>query len=271
MAPEIHAGKPYDYAVEFWSLGILFYECVYGIRPFRGKTTEEISTRVCENLVVYDETSPAVSQDCRSVLEGLLTKSPQNRMRSVSACSRHPFFDGIDFKLVALGVSPPVYRPGATKNFDASWELEEILLHDSPLDAQRTPTKRRPSRTTSSTNQQLDLLETYFTDFDFRKIAVASDDESTKLTLRDGQIFRDSLEISREADVRLDTLDDIEQLSAPKTVSAKSISAKPLTSPNNSWRLGPRRKTQGAILSPGVLVAKAGGRLRGPVADQSLR
>lgn len=29
LAPEVYAGKGYDIRADWWSLGVLFYECIY--------------------------------------------------------------------------------------------------------------------------------------------------------------------------------------------------------------------------------------------------
>lgn len=34
MAPEVHQGNPYDLKVDIWSLGVVFYQMIYGKYPF---------------------------------------------------------------------------------------------------------------------------------------------------------------------------------------------------------------------------------------------
>lgn len=41
MAPEILAGKVYDYRVDIWALGILYYELIEGHSPFRSNSFDE--------------------------------------------------------------------------------------------------------------------------------------------------------------------------------------------------------------------------------------
>lgn len=34
LAPEVYAGNGYDFRADWWSLGVLFYECIYNkVRP----------------------------------------------------------------------------------------------------------------------------------------------------------------------------------------------------------------------------------------------
>uniref|UniRef100_A0A093VM83 non-specific serine/threonine protein kinase n=1 Tax=Talaromyces marneffei PM1 TaxID=1077442 RepID=A0A093VM83_TALMA len=41
MAPEIIAGEPYDGRCDYWSIGIILYECLYGMTPFYREDREE--------------------------------------------------------------------------------------------------------------------------------------------------------------------------------------------------------------------------------------
>lgn len=40
MAPEIMIGGAYDYRVDIWALGILYFELINGSSPFQGSSFE---------------------------------------------------------------------------------------------------------------------------------------------------------------------------------------------------------------------------------------
>jgi cell cycle protein kinase DBF2 len=46
MAPEVLRGKPYSYAVDYWSLGCILFEFLAGFPPFSGGTPEETWTNL---------------------------------------------------------------------------------------------------------------------------------------------------------------------------------------------------------------------------------
>jgi len=46
MAPEVLRGKPYSYAVDYWSLGCILFEFLAGFPPFSGGTPDETWTNL---------------------------------------------------------------------------------------------------------------------------------------------------------------------------------------------------------------------------------
>ena len=42
MAPEMIQEKPYNYNVDIWALGILLFELIQGVAPFRGESGEDV-------------------------------------------------------------------------------------------------------------------------------------------------------------------------------------------------------------------------------------
>jgi serine/threonine protein kinase len=65
MAPEVLRGKPYSYAVDYWSLGCILFEFLAGFPPFSGGTPEETWTNLKNWTKVlrrpeYDEPSDLI-------------------------------------------------------------------------------------------------------------------------------------------------------------------------------------------------------------------
>lgn len=70
-------------------------------------------------------------------MSGLLERDPNNRLgaSSWSSLTDHPFFAPLDFGLLGNKQCTPVFHPSAEKsNFDAVYELEELLLEQEPLE-----------------------------------------------------------------------------------------------------------------------------------------
>ncbi|KAJ2158882.1 hypothetical protein GGF46_003427 [Coemansia sp. RSA 552] len=140
MAPEVVSGVGYTYSVDWWSLGVVMYECVYGRRPFRHKKNTDSLRRA----LMYDEiqfpivADVQVTYDCVSAMRGFLDKDPERRLgcTGFDAVKAHPFFASIDWRqLEARRVAPPFTPSTDASNFDISHDLEEMLLEQDPLEA----------------------------------------------------------------------------------------------------------------------------------------
>ncbi|XP_072150909.1 phototropin-1A isoform X1 [Setaria viridis] len=125
IAPEIITGAGHTSAVDWWALGILLYEMLYGYTPFRGKTRQ----RTFANILHKDMRFPAsveVSLAGRQLMYRLLHRDPANRLGSYEGASeikRHPFFRGINWALVRAAAPP---------------KLAQVEVEAPPLQLQET-------------------------------------------------------------------------------------------------------------------------------------
>ncbi len=73
MAPEIINGQGHSAPVDWWSFGILIYELVYGITPFRGARRDEMFENVVKAPLRFPS-KPTVSPECQALISALLVK-----------------------------------------------------------------------------------------------------------------------------------------------------------------------------------------------------
>ncbi|KAL8414722.1 hypothetical protein RB594_005799 [Gaeumannomyces avenae] len=97
MAPEVVKGEHYDARCDWWSVGVILYECLYGHTPF---LSEDGRHQTKQNILNHHQTfafphQPGVSQRCQHLIMSLITDK-QNRL-----CSRRYMF-----KDVAAGSHP---------------------------------------------------------------------------------------------------------------------------------------------------------------------
>nr|AML79101.1 putative LOV domain-containing protein [Laurelia sempervirens] len=137
IAPEIITGAGHSSAIDWWALGILLYEMLYGRTPFRGKNRR----KTFANILHKDLTFPSsiqVSLTARQLIHGLLHRDPANRLGSNGGAHKikqHPFFRGINWPLIRCMTPPqldvPLQLIGKevdSKANDVQWDEEGILL-----------------------------------------------------------------------------------------------------------------------------------------------
>ncbi|CAG8625325.1 3508_t:CDS:2, partial [Paraglomus occultum] len=142
MAPEVFKSSGYGTTVDWWSLGILFYECVYGKRPFESNNQEDLKKMIVRAPINYPDMDPPVSPACISAIQGFLERDTSRRLgcgpNGFALIQYHPFFRPLDFSLLEYKSLDPIFCPPPDKvNFDATLDLEEILLEEEPLEARR--------------------------------------------------------------------------------------------------------------------------------------
>ncbi|KAJ7566378.1 hypothetical protein O6H91_02G099800 [Diphasiastrum complanatum] len=108
IAPEIINGAGHSSAVDWWALGILIYEMLYGYTPFRGKNRQKTFSNVLLKELSFPRSIP-VSLTTKHLLRGLLQKDPAKRLGSKRGSidlKSHSFFQGIKWSLIRC-MSPP--------------------------------------------------------------------------------------------------------------------------------------------------------------------
>ncbi|GLU02441.1 hypothetical protein SLE2022_196910 [Rubroshorea leprosula] len=108
IAPEIITAAGHTSAVDWWALGILLYEMLYGYTPFRGKTRQRTFANVLQKDLKFPKSTP-VSLHVKQLMCSLLNKDPKNRLgtrEGANEVKRHPFFKDINWALVR-SMNPP--------------------------------------------------------------------------------------------------------------------------------------------------------------------
>lgn len=176
LAPEVYEGRGYRTEVDWWSLGVVFYECIYNKRPFEATNHEQLAQRIVKAEPRFPTTNPPVSQVCLHAISSLLEKDRRQRIGAASWESfwDNPFFRPIDFQALVRREIDPVFIPSSDKtNFDATYDLEELLLEEAPLEARARRQKPRDALKHDATQQEIRtdelhrMIETLFEPFDF--------------------------------------------------------------------------------------------------------
>ncbi|KAL2940404.1 Phototropin-2 [Bienertia sinuspersici] len=113
IAPEVITGASHTSAIDWWALGILLYEMLYGRTPFRGKNRQKTFANVMHKDLTFPSSIPA-SLAARQLIYALLNRDPATRLGSQGGASEikgHPFFRGINWPLIRCMDPPTLDAP----------------------------------------------------------------------------------------------------------------------------------------------------------------
>lgn len=134
LAPEVYNAQKYGYAVDWWSLGVFLYEMLTGSHPFFDDNREVMVRKIMTPGSVLTMMPSGMPQEAASLISGLLTFNPTERLgsRGAQELRDHPFFAGVSWDgLMRREVTPPwhpvVQDELDVGNFDAEFTSEPVV------------------------------------------------------------------------------------------------------------------------------------------------
>ena len=133
LAPEVILGIGQKYEVDWWCLGILIYQMVYGYTPFYDEYIDKIYQKILYTKVAFDS-DIEINKNLKSLIKGLLQKDLTKRIKD-SDIQNHPYFtEGhkVDWNKVANFEIECPMKPEVNEemdddiqNFDAEFTQEK--------------------------------------------------------------------------------------------------------------------------------------------------
>jgi serine/threonine protein kinase len=139
LAPESILGIGMDdMAVDWWALGVILYEFLYGYPPFHADAPEKVFDNILSRNIDWEEGAMDISPEARDLMECLMCTDPKTRLGTQGAdeIKQHPFFEGIDWNNVADGEGPfvpQVTDPESTDYFDLRGAVHQEFANDSQV------------------------------------------------------------------------------------------------------------------------------------------
>lgn len=134
LAPEIIERKPYGKEVNWWALGALAYELLFGYPPFMNDNKFKLMNMIVNSEIIFPyNTDPKIQK----LLRGLLNKDPKTRFKfeDLMKCD---FFHGYDFGYFINKKIAPEFVPSLSYPLD-TYNFAPEFTNEDPFDSDGTP------------------------------------------------------------------------------------------------------------------------------------
>ncbi|XP_039623839.1 serine/threonine-protein kinase Sgk2 [Polypterus senegalus] len=139
LAPEVLRKQPYDRTVDWWCLGAVLYEMLYGLPPFYSRDVAEMYDNILHKPLELRGVKTIAACE---ILKGLLQKDQHQRLGAVSdfvEIKNHIFFSPINWDdLYNKRIKPP-YNPNVNGPADIRHIDPEFTKEAVPNSVSRTP------------------------------------------------------------------------------------------------------------------------------------
>lgn len=119
-APEVLRGQETTVLSDYWSLGVILYEMLFGFPPFPGKSLQETALRILHwKRALRFPSNINVSNEAIDLLKHLLCE-PESRYQYEQIVN-HSFFKGFNFDDIESNIPPMIpiiHYPTDTSHFD---------------------------------------------------------------------------------------------------------------------------------------------------------
>ncbi|XP_018096727.1 serine/threonine-protein kinase Sgk2 isoform X1 [Xenopus laevis] len=131
LAPEVLRKQPYDRTVDWWCLGAVLYEMLYGLPPFYSRDVSQMYDNILSQPLQLPGCKTTATCD---ILRGLLHKEQRCRLGAKAdfqEIKNHVFFSPINWddlyhKRIAPPYNPNVAGPGDLRHFDPEFTQEAV-------------------------------------------------------------------------------------------------------------------------------------------------
>jgi serine/threonine kinase 38 len=123
IAPEVLLKQGYGFECDWWSVGVIMYEMIYGITPFYDENAVTILQKTIhwKRFLEFPDDIEA-SEASIDLIRNLLCDAPDRigtRVGGIDEIKNHPFFAGIDWQSLRAQNAP--FRPVLNSDIDTKY------------------------------------------------------------------------------------------------------------------------------------------------------
>jgi len=154
IAPEVFTKKGYGEECDWWSLGVILFECVVGYPPFYA----DMPMHTVKRIVNYQKTlripkESNLSKSCKDVIFRLIC-APKKRL-TYHQLKRHSWFKRVPWH--NLQAMKPPWTPRIDRDDDTRYFEEVKNADDALLESQKDAKKAKPEKASAKDNQMSSL------------------------------------------------------------------------------------------------------------------
>ncbi|KAI1493125.1 hypothetical protein F5X96DRAFT_667022 [Biscogniauxia mediterranea] len=154
LAPETIKGSRQDETSDWWSVGCIMFEFLYGYPPFHASEAEQVFENILARKIMWPDEPDYVSPEAKDLMNKLLCIDPQQRLganREEKYASggeeirNHPWFEGMNWDTLLQDEAqfvPEPENPEDTEYFDARGATLQSFteeMEDQSLPSASTP------------------------------------------------------------------------------------------------------------------------------------
>lgn len=135
LAPEILLGNGYDKSVDWWSLGVLVYEMLNGISPFKFRKDKKLDINNYKKPI---DIPTYFSQEAKSFVMDLLQVNPKYRLgyggKDAEILKSHDFFKNIDWQQIQTKKTLVPFKPVLANEEDLRY-FDKMFTNEIPKES----------------------------------------------------------------------------------------------------------------------------------------
>ena len=141
FAPELVRHEPYGFEVDWWALGVLAYELLFGTTPFHAQNRARLFKNILENNPGFPQSTPP---EVQSMVTQLLSKDPRKRPK-LAELQQMEFFADLNFEDVMAKRVTPLFVPEICAKVDLS-NFDRDFTQEPALDSFVQPVYGSPQK-----------------------------------------------------------------------------------------------------------------------------
>jgi serine/threonine protein kinase len=132
LAPEILSGKGYDKSVDWWSLGVVFYEMLAGASPFKENKFKLDLNVYLKQIESHRNIPPVAFKLIKELLNSDQSKRLGAGERDAEEIKSHEYFKGVQWKDILEKQYTPRFKPYIKNKEDLS-NFDKMFTSEDPF------------------------------------------------------------------------------------------------------------------------------------------